>query len=145
MIIKQFIIGFILRHIETYKNILLYDNNSNTNVNLHTSPLHNTLDINYNMFKKIIDLNKQTIDDLKSSGYDGRNHSENHNDNNNETTIDMLYEYYIKLALLQLLEKDTIPQVEKLRLIREYEKNSNHSKPSKFTNNIWKGLSVEDF
>lgn len=148
MIFKQFFIGFILRHFTTYKNVvLLCDDNNNNNpppshdrFNLDTNSLHNTLPISSDVFQTIIAINKQNAIH-SNSGLDNRPMITS-TVTKNETTVEMLYEYYIKLALIQILEKDTISQAEKLRLIREYEKNINKSK---LTNNLWKGLYENDF
>lgn len=62
---------------------------------------------------------------------------------NKEPDINTIKMNYIKLALLDKLEDEAIPEHEKIRLVREYDEI--YGEKSKYTMDIWKDIAMTVF
>lgn len=133
MIFRQLLVGFLLKNYNTVTFLLSSSNidfdleNSNMNEDMPVQKIKNHL-----VGIHLAHINKNK-DLMEYEGYDCRNITE-HN-----TDILKIRGYYVKKELLDKLESHSIPRIEKLRLLKDYEKNGDETQIYQATN-VWKGL-----
>ena len=133
MIFRQLLVGFLLKNYNTITFLLSSSNldfdleNSNMNEGIPVQKIRNHL---IGIHLAHINKNKESIE---YEGYDCRNITEH------KTDILKIQGYYVKKALLDKLESRVIPNIEKIRILKEYEKNGVET-PKYQATNVWKGL-----
>lgn len=133
MIFRQLLVGFLLKNYNTITFLLSSSNldfdleNSNMNEGIPVQKIRNHL---IGIHLAHINKNKESIE---YEGYDCRNITEH------KTDILKIQGYYVKKALLDKLESRVIPNIEKIRILKNYEKNGVET-PKYQATNVWKGL-----
>ena len=133
MIFRQLLVGFLLKNYNTITFLLSSSNidfdleNSNMNEGIPVQKIRNHL---VGIHLAHINKNKESIE---YEGYDCRNITEY------KTDILKIQGYYVKKALLDKLESRVIPNIEKIRILKNYEKNSVET-PKFQATNVWKNL-----
>ena len=133
MIFRQLLVGFLLKNYNTITFLLSSSNldfdleNSNMNEGMPVQKIRNHL---IGIHLAHINKNKESIE---YEGYDCRNITEH------KTDILKIQGYYVKKALLDKLESRVIPNIEKIRILKNYEKNGVET-PKYQATNVWKGL-----
>ena len=133
MIFRQLLVGFLLKNYNTITFLLSSSNldfdleNSNMNEGMPVQKIRNHL---IGIHLAHINKNKESIE---YEGYDCRNITEY------KTDILKIQGYYVKKALLDKLESRVIPNIEKIRILKNYEKNGVET-PKYQATNVWKGL-----
>lgn len=131
---RQMMLGFVLHNIYKYKIQLGLWSLSNHNEMTQTTSI--TLPTKNNYF---IDHNKNKNTEL----FDGEDCRNVTHLLNKEPDINTIRMNYIKLALLDKLEDEAIPEHEKIRLVREYDEI--YGEKSKYTMDIWKDIVMTVF
>ena len=132
MIFRQLLVGFFLKN---YNNINFLLSSSNIDYDLENSRMHEDMPVqkikNHLVGIHLAHINKNK-DINEYEGYDCRNINENNID------ILKIRGYYVKKELLDKLENHNIAGIEKMRLLKEYEKND--ETPKFQATNVWKNL-----
>jgi len=132
MIFRQLLVGFLLKN---YNNINILLSSSNIDYDLEKSRMHEDMPVQ-KIRNRLIGINlahiKKNNYSVEEEGYDCRNITEH------KTDILKIQGYYVKKALLDKLETRSIPPIEKIRILKNYEKND--ETPKYQATNVWKGL-----
>jgi len=135
MIFRQLLVGFFLKNYNN-NNINFLLSSSNLDFDLENSRMREDMPVQKikNNFVGIhlahIIKNNYSVEE---EGYDCRNITEH------KTDILKIQGYYVKKALLDKLESRIIPNIEKIRILKNYEKNGVET-PKYQATNVWKDL-----